>query len=182
MENSAPNGPEVRGVAGYETPYPYMDVLQEKMEERLAHRVPAAGRFCGFCYGRLRETDETCPFCSSPVAGPGSPGARTVVPEIPQEVLRAYRAKQRTEASWVYGGAFVGLIVASVLFIVMVTWGPGLLGHPALAFAVLIGGGYALAQFFGPLLGGQVGYRRGARKRDAMWAAYLDQRDAPGAR
>jgi hypothetical protein len=41
------------------------------------------------------------------------------------------------------------------------------------AFAVLIGGGYLLAQFFGTFLGAQIGYRRGARKRDAAWAAWV---------
>ena len=37
--------PKVEGIAGYVTPYPYLDRLQEKMEERIEHRVPAAGRF-----------------------------------------------------------------------------------------------------------------------------------------
>jgi len=141
------------------------------MEERLARRVPVKGRFCGFCYGRLRETDHTCPFCATPTE------TRGTVDEVPQDVLRAYRARQRTESTWVYLGAFVGLIIASALFLLMVVWGPGLLGHPALAFVVLIGGGYLLAQLFGPLIGGQFGYRSGSRKRDTLWAAFLAQRD-----
>jgi hypothetical protein len=99
------------------------------------------------------------------------------VDEIPQEVLKAYKARQRSESMWVYMSAFVGLIIASVLFIVLVLYGPGLLGHPAVAFAVLIGGGYLLAQLTGPLIGGQIGYRRGSRKRDELWAAFLTQRD-----
>ena len=167
--------PEPKGIAGYTTPFPYMDRLQEKMEERLARKVPERGRFCGFCYARLREADTVCAFCERQVAD-----SRTVN-EIPQEVLRAYKARQRTEAVWVYMSAFVGLIIASGLFIVLVLYGPGVLGHPALAFIVLIGGGYVLAQVTGPLLGGQVGYRRGTRKRDEIWAAFLRQRDDSGA-
>jgi len=163
--------PELRGTAGYESPYPYLDQLQEKMEERLAHRVPAAGRFCGFCYARLRAEDAVCPFCQTSTA------ERPAVPEIPQEVLRAYKAKASTEARWVHTGAFTGLILASALFLLMVVWGPGLLGHPALAFSVLLVGGYFLAQFFGPFLFAQWGYARGARKRDAMWAKFLAERD-----
>lgn len=164
-------------IAGYRSPYPYLDKLQVHMEERLAHRVPAGGRFCGFCYGRLRGVDVACSFC-----GPGAGAAgRAAVAEIPQDVLRAYRAKQRAEASWVYGGAFLGLIVASALFLLLVIWGPGMLGHPAVGFTVLIGGGYGLAQLFGPLLAAQVGYRRGARKRDRLWAAFIAQRDATSA-
>ncbi len=172
MTDAPKQEPEVRGVAGYESPYPYLDRLQEKMEERLAHRVPAAGRFCAHCYGRLRESDATCGFCGASIAAVGT------VPEIPQDVLRAYQARQKTESRWVYGGAFVGLIIASIAFVAMVTWGPGPVGHPAAAFAMLIGGGYVLAQLFGPLIGGQIGYRRGARRRDRMWEKHLAGRSA----
>ena len=166
--------PELVGEAGYVTPYPYLEKLQEKMEERLDRKVPIEGRFCGFCYGRLREQDTVCPFCGAQTSERGT------VPEIPQPVLRAYRAKQRTEATWVYMGAFVGLIIAAILFIVLELWGPGPLGHPATGFAVLLLGGYLLAQLFGPILAGQAGYRRGARKRDAMWAQFLAERDGAG--
>lgn len=174
MVVETPAGPAVRkleGEAGYVSPYPYVERLQEKMEERLAKRVPVKGRFCGFCYARLRSEVEECPYCENATARVGT------VDEVPQDVLRAYLAKQKTEARWVHMGAFAGLLVAMALFLYLVTWGPGLLGHPAVGFAVLIGGGYVLAQLFGPLLAGQVGYRRGARKRDAMWAAYLARRD-----
>ncbi|MEP7215146.1 MAG: zinc ribbon domain-containing protein [Anaerolineaceae bacterium] len=166
------SAPPVQGIAGYVSPYPYLDRLQDKMEERLAHRVPPAGRFCGFCYARLRGTDTVCPYCQTPT------NERATVGEIPQEVLKAYKAKQRTEATWVYMGAFVGLIIASIAFVWLELWGPGILGHPATGFAVLIGGGYLLAQLTGPLIGGQYGYRNGARKRDALWAEFLQQRDA----
>jgi hypothetical protein len=165
--------PKVEGIAGYVTPYPYLDRLQEKMEERIEHRVPAAGRFCGFCYARLRNEDTRCPFCETLTS------ERPTVTEIPQDVLRAYKLRQSTEARWVHTGAFTGMIIASLVFVWMVTWGPGLLGHPAFAFAELLLGGYFLAQFFGPLLFGQVGYRRGARKRDEAWARFLAERDEP---
>ena len=168
----ATSQPDLRGTAGYETPYPYLDQLQEKMEERLAHKVPAAGRFCGFCYARLRNDDTTCAFCGAATAD------RPTVAAIPQEVLAAYKARASTEARWVHTGAFTGLILASVIFIVMVLWAPGVLGHPALAFAELLLGGYFLAQFFGPLVFAQFGYARGAKKRDALWAEFLERRDA----
>ncbi|MEX0782421.1 MAG: hypothetical protein WD557_07215 [Dehalococcoidia bacterium] len=162
--------PDVEGVAGYLSPYPYLDVLQEKMEERLARRVPAAGRFCGFCYGRLRQEDAVCPFCTT------STEERATVSEIPQEALKAYHVKSKTEARWVHTGAFVGLLVASALFLWLVLWAPGFLGHPALALAVLVLGSYPLAQLFGPLIFGQIGYRKGARKRDRLWAEHLKAR------
>jgi hypothetical protein len=93
--------------------------------------------------------------------------------EIPQEVLRIYKKKQGIEARWVHSGAMFGLTLATALFLYLVVWGPWLLGHPGVAFAALIGGGYLLAQFFGAFVGAQVGYRRGARKRDELWAAWL---------
>jgi hypothetical protein len=161
---------EIRGVAGYESPYPYLDRLQEKMEERLNHRVPVQGRFCGFCYGRLRTEDLICGFCGASTADIAT------VKEIPQEVLRLYKKKANTEATWVHMGAFTGMILASAIFIWMVIWGPGPLGHPALAFAVLLLGGYFLAQLFGPIIFAQTGYRRGAKARDEGWAAWLEER------
>jgi len=169
-----PSQPELKGIAGYETPYPYLDKLQEKMEERLARLVPAAGRFCGYCYGRLRGEDTSCPYCLTPTV------SRAPVDEIPQDVLALYKAKQKTEALWVHTGAFFGLIIASILFVWLELWGPGPLGHPATGFAVLIGGGYVLAQLFGPLIGAQLGYRKGARKRDQLWSTHLVARgDGP---
>ena len=165
------SGPELRGVAGYESPYPYLDRLQAKMEERLAHRVPVQGRFCGFCYGRLQAETLICGFCGASTADIAT------VNEIPQEVLRLYKRKANTEAKWVHTGAFTGMILASFIFIWMVIWGPGILGHPALAFAVLLLGGYFLAQLFGPIIFAQTGYRRGAKARDEGWAKWLEQRD-----
>ena len=171
VETGAQARPEVEGIAGYVSPYPYLDKLQEKMEERLARLVPAAGLYCGFCYARLRETDTACAFCGTATS------ARGAVNEIPQDVLKLYKTKQKTEALWVHSGAFFGLIIASVLFVWLELWGPGILGHPATGFAVLIGGGYVLAQVFGTFIGAQFGYRKGARKRDEMWARHIAKRD-----
>jgi hypothetical protein len=171
VETGAPARPEVEGTAGYASPYPYLDKLQDKMEERLARLVPAAGRYCGFCYGRLRETDATCAFCGAATSERGT------VNEIPQDVLKLYKTKQKTEALWVHSGAFFGLIIASVLFVWLELRGPGILGHPATGFAVLIGGGYVLAQVFGTFIGAQFGYSKGARKRDRLWTEFLARRD-----
>lgn len=163
--------PELEGTAGYVSPYPYVEKLQPRMDERLDRQVPTNGRFCGYCYGRLRKEDTRCGFCGTTTA------ERETVSEIPQVVLRAYLAKKKTEERWVHMGAFFGLILASFIFIYLIGWAPGFLGHPGFALAVLIGGGYVLAQIFGPFVGGQIGYRKGARKRDALWATYLEERD-----
>lgn len=155
--------------------FPYLERLQPKMDERLERKVPPTGRFCGFCFGRLQPNDARCPYCGRAVEAVGT------VREIPQEVLRIYWTKRRIEARWVHAGAMLGLAIASLLFLVLVVWGPGLLGHPGVAFVVLIGGGYVLAQLLGPVIGGQIGYRRAVRRRDELWAAYLARRGgAPG--
>lgn len=165
----------LRGTAGYVSPYPYLDLLQSRMEERLARKVPVKGRFCGFCYARLKAEQAKCPFCERETAASGT------VEEIPQDVLLAYKARQKTEARWVHLGAFFGLIVAAGIFLWQVIWAPGFLGHPAVAFTVLILGGYLLAQVFGPVIGGQIGYRSGSRKRDRLWARHLEARDGTAA-
>lgn len=162
--------PEVEGIAGYVTPFPYVESLQEKMDELIDEKVPRSGSFCGFCYGRL-TSDGVCSFCGT------STTEQEPVDRVPREVLLIYKAKKSTEARWVHSGAMVGLLTAAGLFVALVVWGPGILGHPGVAFAVLIGGGYLLAQLFGALIAAQIGYRSGARKRDAAWEQYLVKRD-----
>ncbi len=159
--------------AGYVSPYPYAPRLQERMDELIDRRAPNSGVFCGFCFARLAEGAERCPWCATETA------ARATVGAVPAEVLRIYRAKKRTEAAWVYGGAMLGLLLAAAAFVGLVVWAPGPLGYP-LAFLVLIGGGYLLAQLFGPLIGAQIGYRRGSRARDRRWAAFLAARGDAG--
>ncbi len=167
--------PEVEGTAGYISPYPYLEKLQPRMDERLDRQVPRGGTYCAFCFGRLKKEATTCGFCDADISETGT------TTEIPQEVLRAYLAKKKTEERWVHAGAFFGLTIASVLFILLIGWAPGFLGHPGVALAVLIGGGYVLAQLFGSIIGAQIGYRRGSRKRDALWERYLEAREGTGA-
>ena len=158
-------------VAGYTSPYPYAPRLQDRMDEIIDRKVPNAGTFCGFCFARLAAGAERCPYCGTETAPCAAAGT------VPREVLRAYGAKKRTEATWVYSGALLGLMIAAALFVVLVVWAPGLLGHPGIAFLVLIGGGYVLAQIFGPLLAGQLGYRVGSRKRDRLWRRFLEAQE-----
>ena len=140
------------------------------MDEIIDRQVPNSGVFCGFCFARLAGGVERCPSCATETA------SRATVAAVPSEVLGIYRAKKRAEAGWVYGGALLGLLIAAALFVALVVWASGPLGHPGVAFLVLIGGGYLLAQLFGPLIGGQVGYCRGSRKRDRLWARFLKER------
>ncbi len=160
--------------AGYVSPYPYAVLLQDKMDEIIDEQVPRSGRFCGFCYGRIAPDASACGFCETSTA------ERPTTNEIPLDVLRAYKAKKSMEARWVHSGAMVGLLAAAALFIMMVVWGSGLLGHPGVAFTALIGGGYVFAQLLGGVVAAQIGYRAGSKKRDARWTKYLQERDGAG--
>ena len=167
---------ETQEVAGYVSPYPYVQRLQDRMDEILDRQVPNSGRFCGFCFARLASDTEHCPCCGTETA------ARGTVESVPREALIIYRAKKRTEERWVYGGAMIGLLIAAGVFVALVVWGTDLVGSRSIAlgiaFLALIGGGYLLAQLFGPLICGQVGYRRGSRKRDELWGQFLEERRA----
>ncbi len=168
-------GPEV---AGYVSPFPYVQRLQDRMDEILNRQIPNSGRFCGFCYARLARDIERCPYCGAET------DARGAVEAVPREALLIYHAKKRTEERWVYSGAMFGLLIAAGVFVILVVWGTDLFGSRSIAlgvaFLALIGGGYLLAQLFGPLICGQVGYRRGSRKRDALWARFLEERESTG--
>ena len=161
-------------VAGYVSPYPYVQRLQDRMDEILDRKIPNSGRFCGFCYARLARDLERCPSCSTEAT------EQSTVEAVPREALIIYRAKKRTEERWVYSGAMLGLLIAAGVFVALVVWGTDLVGSRSIAlgiaFLALIGGGYVLAQLFGPLVCGQVGYRRGSRKRDQLWAQFLEER------
>ncbi len=175
-ERTGREGEAPAEVAGYVSPYPYVQRLQDRMDEILDRQVPNSGRFCGFCYARLARDTERCPFCGTETA------ERATVEAVPREALIIYRTKKRTEERWVYSGAMIGLLIAAGVFVALVVWGTDLAGSRSIslgiAFLALIGGGYLLAQLFGPLICGQVGYRRGSRRRDEEWTAFLASRDA----
>ena len=161
-------------VAGYVSPFPYVQRLQDRMDEILDRQVPNSGRFCGFCFARLANDTERCPYCHRETA------SLPTVESVPREVLIIYRAKKRTEERWVYSGAMLGLLIAAGVFVALVVYGTDLVGNRSIAlgiaFLALIGGGYLLAQLFGPLICGQVGYLRGSRKRDELWGRFLEER------
>ena len=167
---------EAQEVAGYVSPYPYVQRLQDRMDEILDRQVPNSGRFCGFCFARLARDTERCPYCGRET------GELATVDAVPREALIIYRTKKRTEERWVYGGAMIGLLIAAGVFVALVVYGTDLVGSRpialGIAFAALIGGGYLLAQLFGPLICGQVGYRRGSRRRDELWGQFLAERES----
>jgi hypothetical protein len=167
---------EARDDEGILSRYPYLDRLQGRMEEIIDRDLPRTGRRCGNCYGAMRAEDEVCAFCGTQAS------EREPVVQIPPGILRIYYDKRRSERTWVFGMAFVGLLIASALFVALAVWGPWFLGHPAFFFAVLLFGGYGLAKYFGEVVGGTIGYRRAIRRRDEAWEAHLRERDAGGER
>ena len=174
--------------AGKEVVLSSQTLIESESDLKMLRKLVGQGRFKVEAneFGAVRLCAEAkLPFVAGPTLNVYNPETLAMlaesgaVTEIPQAALRAYKAKQRTEASWVYGMGFVGLIIASILFVVMVLWGPGPLGPPAVAFAVLIGGGYLMARYTGEVIGGRIGYGKAIRKRDELWAAHLADRTKP---
>lgn len=154
--------------AAPDSPYPYLDKLQPKMEEMLTREIPGEGRFCGFCYGRARGGAEVCQFCGRSYQQAG------LVSRIPTEVQRMYLLKRKREGLIVHLGAFLGLLIGAAGFLALVLNGV----HPVIGFAFLLFGSYLLAQLCGPIIGGQFGYAWGVKERDRLWAEYLAKRDS----
>jgi len=146
----------------------YLDDLQEQMEELGLQRAPNLGRFCGYCYGRLPDGEDSCRHCRRPV--------RAVAPvsKVPIYVLRLYLAKRRREGIMVNSFAFLGLFLAVVLSGVIYFF---LIGNwRVLALFVLLLAGWYLANLLGYNVGGTLGYNWGRSVRDNYWLRYLEDR------
>ena len=144
--------------------------LQERMERIIRGESPNAGRFCGYCYARLDAAHETCPVCGRPVAEAGA------LPRVPRTALRVYNAYRRAMRLWVNVFAFLGILIAVILFLVMITYVP----NPWIWFSlpVLFFGSYYLANVLGGGIGATLGERRGTPTRAALWRELLERRAA----
>ena len=145
-----------------------LETLQERMERIIRGESPNAGRFCGYCYARLDPAHETCPVCGRALAAAGT------LPRVPRAALRVYNAYRRAMRLWVNVFAFLGILIAVVLFLVMITYIP----NPWVWFSlpVLFFGSYYLANVLGGGIGATLGERRGRPARAALWRELLERR------
>ena len=144
------------------------------MDEIVDRQVPNSGRFCGVCFARLARDTERCPYCATErrsaqtvesVRGRRSADLSREEAQRGTVGVRGRDDRTAHRGGRVRGAGGVGTDLVGSRSIAL-----------GIAFLALIGGGYLLAQLFGPLICGQVGYRQGSRKRDELWGAFLEER------
>jgi hypothetical protein len=147
-----------------------LDALQERMERIIRGDSPNAGRFCGYCYARIEAEAARCPVCHRSTAEVAP------VPRVPRDALRVYNAHRKRMRLWVNTFAYLGILLAVVLFIVMIVYLP----NPWVWFAVpvLFFGSWYLANLLGGWLGALLGTRQGVPARAAAWRTLLERRAA----
>jgi hypothetical protein len=147
-----------------------LDMNQERMERIIRGDSPNAGRFCGYCYTRIDERDGRCAVCGRDSAEIAPVG------RIPRDVLRVYNVYRKKMRLWVNTFAYLGILLAVALFIVMIVFLP----NPWVWFAVpvLFFGSWYLANVFGGWLGAQLGARQGVPLRAEAWQRLLERRAA----
>jgi hypothetical protein len=149
---------------------PVLEQLQERMDRIIKGETPNAGRFCGYCYGRLDEEQTSCPFCGRELAVVGT------VDRVPRDALRVYNVHRRKMQLWVNVFAFLGIFLAIVIAGLMVTYLP----NPWLWFSVpmLFFGSWYLANLLGGGIGASIGMRQGGALRASAWQTLLQRRAA----
>jgi hypothetical protein len=147
-----------------------LDALQERMDRIIRGDSPNAGRFCGYCYARLDPDRPACPLCGRDTR------ETPPVPRVPRDALRAYNAHRRKMRLWVNLFAYLGILLAVILFIVMIVFLP----NPWVWFSVpvLFFGSWYLANLLGGGLGAAIGGRQGVPLRAALWGRLLERRAA----
>jgi len=148
----------------------FLDVLQERMERIIRGDSPNAGRFCGYCYARLDDGVAACAVCGHAIS------EYEPVPRVPRDVLRVYNAHRKKMRLWVNLFAYLGILIAVTLFIVMIVYLP----NPWVWFAVpvLFFGSWYFANLLGGWLGALLGTRQGVPARSAAWQELLERRAA----
>ena len=155
-------------------------LFSESLEEHLVAvsrgESPNRGRFCGNCYTPLSRDTAACPHCSEDTRA-----GRRPVDSVPDAVMDALREQRKTEARWVNGLAYIGLLIAVVGGIAFVLTVPILkdrLLYATIVYAViLLVGGRSLAGVLGGYYGDRIGFERARAKTRAAWDAHVEARD-----
>ncbi|MGH2588239.1 MAG: hypothetical protein ACRDJE_25245 [Dehalococcoidia bacterium] len=147
-----------------------LTALQERMDRIIQGESPNAGRFCGYCYARLDEGQARCAVCGR-TTDEVSPVSR-----VPRDALRVYNAHRKKMRFWVNLFAYLGILLAIALFVVMIVYLP----NPWVWFSVpvLFFGSWYLANLLGGWLGALLGTRQGVPARALLWQQLLEHRAA----
>ena len=172
-------GDFVPGVEERYRPNDGCPLFSERLEEHLVGftrgELPNRGRFCGNCYHPLAGDTEVCPHCDDDT------GSRAPVDRVPEEIIEALRRQRSTEARWVNGFAYLGLLIAVVGGISLVLAIPffkdNLIWATIAYGLILLIGGRGLAGVLGGYFGDRIGYERARRATVAAWEEWGATRD-----
>ncbi|HEU4760565.1 MAG TPA: hypothetical protein VFT91_11380 [Dehalococcoidia bacterium] len=141
------------------------------LDEVLAGRAPAAGRFCGYCYHPLAAERRLCPHCGRGAAEWG-PAA-----SIPAAVLEMHRRRRSREGLVVRSIAWGGLTLGVVLALLpLVFAGAG--WWAILSFFAILAFFYVLSANLANSLGDALGYRWGQSVVRRRWERFAAERDS----
>lgn len=154
-------------------------LFSERLEDHLVGftrgELPNRGRFCGHCYTPLAADSLRCPHCGVEVA------ERAPVDRVPEEIVDVLRRQRSTEARWVNGFAYLGLLIAVVGGISLVLLIPffkeNLIWATIFYGLVLLIGGRSLAGVLGGYYGDRIGYERARAATRAAWMEWVARRD-----
>ena len=141
------------------------------LDDVLAGRAPAAGRFCGCCYHPLAAERETCPHCGRSAA------AWPPATSIPAAVLEMHRLRRSREGMVVRSIAWGGLTVGVVLALLPLAFA-GVSWWTVVSFFGIMAGFYLLSANLANSLGDALGYRWGQSVVRRRWARFVAIRDS----
>lgn len=142
---------------------PFSSELDELIAEIRAGNAPNLGRFCGYCSAPMGE-NEACSTCGVETADTAPSD------KIDRDLAQIYVAKRKREALFVHAAAWLGILLATGLSILMILLLPGWTKVFAIIFLVL--GGYFGGVFFGNVLVQGFAYRAGLRLFAKRWSEW----------
>ncbi len=156
-------------------------LFSERLEDHLVAftrgELPNRGRFCGHCYTPLAGDSKRCPHCGEETS------ARPPTDRVPDAIVEVLRRQRSTEARWVNGFAYLGLLIAVVggisLVLVIPFFKDNLIWATIFYGLILLIGGRSLAGVLGGYYGDRIGYERARTATRAAWDDWLATRDEP---
>ncbi len=155
----------------------FSEALEEHLVAVSRGEAPNRGRFCGNCYTPIGRDTRACPHCHEDTQTGHRP-----VDAVPDEVMEALRVQRKTEARWVNGLAYIGLLIAvvgGIALVLIVPFFRDRLIYATIVYAViLLIGGRGLAAVLGGYYGDRIGFERARARTRATWDELVEAREA----
>lgn len=151
----------------------FSERLEDVVESILNGEAPNVGRFCGHCYTPLGPERRACPHCETLVE------ERAPVEQIPEQVFLMFRQMLRRESLVVNSFAYLGLLLAVFIFIVVfyfIYFANASIWWFIFDIVLLFVLARVLAGLLGGFFGDELGFRYARRKLAEDWRAYEAER------